>query len=91
MDNLNPNCSEATCRLKIDNLTDKEEECVDVMLKDLEENNEDWGDTSYSTNTIFGIRVIEIKGNYPYNNDTDLANALDKLPFRDKFEVEFDD
>jgi len=95
---LNPNCSEAVMRLKIDKLSEKEIKELDNLLKDMDEgtellgddeDNNFWYDTSWKDTEIFGMRVMEIKGETPFNNPEELENKLrKKLKFFNKVKVE---
>jgi hypothetical protein len=85
---LNPNCSEATMRFNVTNLS---EQMTKKLMKALEEieaehstengNNipdEDawWYDTSFYIETIFNLTTITINGDTPYNNPEKLLEAL---------------
>lgn len=74
MENLIPNCSEATFRIDISNLNAKEIAMVkkvwDAGVKEYEKEN-DWdaegeGGDLYEE-TIFGIKCLKSKGDFPFN------------------------
>ena len=89
-----PNCSEAIYRIRIDNLTRKEIEVIEEIIEQLEKLNKDgWNvndGTWWRTTTIFGIRMIEIRGQYPYDNSYVLDTIFKSLPFSDKIKTEVD-
>ena len=87
---LNPNCSELTMRIRINNLTKQELEILENYIKDLEQG-EDWGETSWNEGTIFGTKVITISGNAPYNHNDEIEEGINKLPFADKLEIEYEE
>jgi len=91
MIDLNPNCSEATVRLRTDKLSNEEYKALVDVIKEWE-SSEDWcDDTWWSEECIFGVSHIKIKGNFPYNNFNDIDSKLYNIPFGDKVEVEYEE
>lgn len=88
---LNPNCSEATVRLRIDNLSIEEKRALSEYLTELEEDTDFWYDAGWGTGSIFGIEIISISGDMPYNHYGDLIERLSRLPFWGKIEHEYED
>ena len=88
---LNPNCSEAVCRIRIDRLTDAEKEKLDEAVDKLMKNDEmDWTDNTRSGHErIFGIECLIIDGDLPYNGSEDIDKTLHQLPFFNKLQVEY--
>jgi hypothetical protein len=92
---INPNCSEATMRIKLDGQDQKK---IDGLIEklNLELNNNyditsskqsNWDDEAttkefefseayVSVNDIFGIRVLEISGDAPYNMGDDMEKLV---------------
>lgn len=90
---LNPNCSEAIVRIRIDNLSDIEIESIMGLIKSWETNSDDWdcnSGTYYDRGNIFGIEYIEINGQFPYDNYDLVKEKLKKLPFYDKIEEDWE-
>lgn len=89
---LYPNCSEAVMRIKVDSLTDDEHKKIMAFLKRCNDKNNDetwkprtkldkeidesWHDTGFNEKTIFGISVIEIDGDSPYNSGDWLEKVI---------------
>jgi hypothetical protein len=93
---LNPNCSEATMRLDLTGLTKEEINKLEELLAKVEEehsssDNDDenwWFETSWATKDIFGKKVIEIRGDTPFNNSDKLLDEIQKLPFKIPWEID---
>jgi hypothetical protein len=94
---LNPNCSEAVCRIRTDNLTEDEKIALRAKIDKLVNGDEDkdeagWqSDTSVYEETVFGIPCIKIDGDLPYNGSEELDGALEELPFFSKLKMETED
>jgi len=121
---LNPNCSEAVCRVLLDNLSEEEINKLISLIKFMEmtaegetvyfvvdiderkpinecefsdpkfekEIKECWYDVSWHVEDVFGMQVIVIKGDTPYNYGEWLENTLrEKLPFGKKLKIQFSD
>lgn len=86
---LNPNCSEAIMRLRIDKLKEKEIEKIENQMEEME-GEEWWAETNWKRMKIFGIEAIEISGNAPFNNPDNIKGKLEKLPFFKKITIEED-
>jgi hypothetical protein len=89
---INPNCSEAVIRInlteqnrkQIDALYNKlclelnqcndseEQEWEDII----EKKEFDWSDASVNEKTIFGISVLEINGDAPYNMGSEIETVI---------------
>lgn len=92
MEILNPNCSEAIFRIKIDGLTEEEKQSLrDVLEKIEKENSEWWSETNWCEKTIFGTDMIEIDGEAPRHSMDELEERLGTLKFWDKVETEEED
>jgi len=95
MIDLNPNCSEATMRVRTDNLNNKEEEELYryLLLLDKyadEDNIEEydwWYDTYIETASLGSVSWIEIRGDAPFNSEEKILEYLYKLPFAKKLEI----
>ena len=87
---LQPSCSEAIARINLKNLTDSELVELEDLLKRLEEDEENWFETSWDKKDIFGSSIIEISGDTPYNNSRWLEEQLRNLKFGANLEIEFD-
>ena len=89
-----PNCSEAIYRIRIDNLTKEEIEKVEEIIEKLEKLEQDeWNvndGTWWRRVTIFGINIIEIRGQYPHDRSSILDALFKSLPFGDKIKTEVD-
>ena len=92
---INPNCSEATVRIKINDVDDKAVKELIAKLE-LETNQEEesigewddektskkefeWYETYISEETMFGIDCIKISGDAPYNNGDQIADVIDRF------------
>jgi len=81
---LNPNCSEATFRMDLSNLTQSEIDKVGKAIEEIErehtESSKDeenwWYDTWYGIEDLFGKQIMIIKGEVPYNCFDELEQAL---------------
>jgi len=94
--NLNPNCSEATMRINLKNLTKAEikqlSNLLDCLSMESEKDEESkWYETSFSKENIFGISVMVIKGETPYSEGEWLEDQLKNLPFGHLLEIEYAD
>lgn len=83
--NLIPNCSESTFRIDISNLTNKEiEKIKSIWNKEIEkfEKEENFGyevEGKYlEENQIFSQKVLEAKGDFPYNNNETIDAIIKK-------------
>ena len=125
---LQTNCSEATLRIRVDDLEENELEQIMNMLEmfdrivnseeTLEATNDNrniidenaklcgdqrpieiteerineikdkWYDTYFTLETIFGMRVIVIRGNTPYNNGDWLLEQLKSFSFSSKLDFD---
>ena len=89
-----PNCSEAVYRIRVDKITEKEREIIKDIIKQLEElDREDWNvnnGTYWRESEIFGIKIIEIYGQYPYDRSYYLDKIFKSLPFADRIKCETD-
>ena len=119
---LNPNCSEAVCRISLENLSEEEKEKLldifravdsvyyeaDFTSKEVDESKpvneshisaemiaeikENWYDTNWVVENIFGMEVIVIRGEVPYNESDWLSNFICKnVDFWEKLKIEFSD
>ena len=75
-----PSCSEATVYISVDNITDKKaQDIVNEIVKMIEkEYNGEQGDNEVYRDTIFGMKIITVKGDYPYNYESNLVKYLNK-------------
>ena len=87
---LNPNCSEATVYLDVTKLSERE---LQVLLEYLErlESSDEWYDTNVDVNTLFGLKVVRISGETPYNYTEWLIDSLKALPFWNKMRWEYEE
>jgi len=120
---LNPNCSEAVCRILLSNLTESEineilsllrsidnihgneslssykvdenkpvEDLVSYDYEFVKQVKEYWYDTTWSIEDVFGIQVIRIQGDTPYNFPDWLEKLFrEKLSFGSKLKIRFSD
>lgn len=88
---LNPNCSEATVRLRTDFLNEKEKKALEDYIIDLEKDTDFWYEANWYHHSMFGMEIISINGDMPYNHYDDLIDKLSKLPFWGKIEHEYDE
>jgi hypothetical protein len=82
-----PNCSEATMRIDLTDLSKEEIKGIEDLLEKLtsgEDSQEWWYDTNWERADVFGKDIIEIKGETPYNCYDELVNYLSRLPYWDK-------
>ena len=73
---LNPNCSEAVLRIKVENMDKKEKE---KMIKELQKAVKKYDYETYvETNKIFDTDLVVVYGDMPYNNPDPLGKIADK-------------
>jgi|GEM_PF-2736169 len=80
---LNPNCSEAIVRIDLRGLNIPR---VSSLFSELEKAIGEDSDTWINEKTIFGIPVLTIDGNMPYNDSETLNKIIDR--YTDKYEYE---
>lgn len=83
---INPNCSEAIIRFRVDKLTEEENEKLFKALKSYVDKYD--YETNIYDNTIFGIHCITVDGNAPYNDSDGLKKIVNKFSFKNKIEIE---
>jgi hypothetical protein len=93
------NCSEATCRIDISELSKIEIEKLEKDLMEFivndadkeinvnEDNIDKIRDTFIGTHKIFGKKIMKISGNFPYNSYDELGSFLSER----KLKYEYDD
>ena len=82
---LNPNCSEAVMHIRTDRLSEQEkDELCGILEKAAEEYD---NDTWVTEGELFGIQVITVSGDMPYNEPDKLGEIVDKYDV----DVEFAD
>jgi len=86
---INPNCSEATMRIRTDNLS-KEEVAEIILCLERLTHTDNWYDTNYYEDTIFNIPVITITGDVPYNGAKWLEDHLSALSCGKKLKWEYE-
>jgi len=92
---LNPNCSEAIMRINLMNLKEEERKVLKEHIKELEDEGSSysdsiWYDTDWCESDVFGTKIIEIKGETPYNHWDELEDYLRQLPFFGILDIEGD-
>lgn len=76
-------CSESVCRIRVDKLDPtKKEQLFDLLKNRFGQDAEDSYDTSVFEETLFGIPMIVIDGDAPYNNYEEIEEVLNnfKIP-----------
>jgi len=87
---LFPNCSEATFRLDVKGLTEKE---IDVVKKHFLEAGKKWEDievVELNEETIFGKKIMSFRGDYPYNGSEEIEEAMEKARKEIKKKVNYE-
>lgn len=84
------NCSEAVCRIKVSRMprnkrTELYRKLEEAVNKYLDED----GNTSISMGEIFGLKIITIDGDMPYNNFEEIEGIL--APYNSMIKVESGD
>lgn len=89
---LIPNCSEAICRIKVSNLDSNEINKLKNKLEILGKEKEcDGGDSNkFWDSTIFGMDIISADGDFPYNCQEEIGNAIIELGKRFNKKIEYE-
>lgn len=86
---LNPNCSEATMRINVNDLNDEQidelkEAIENIDIEKGEVRFNSTGNDSISIKDIFGIKVIEVDGDFPFNHVEPLENVIKEKEWKFK-------
>ena len=87
---LNPNCSEAVCRIKVSRMpVNKRNELYRKLDEAISKYCEEGGETSLSLDEMFGLKIITIDGDMPYNNYEEIESII--APYNNMVKVENSD
>jgi len=87
---LNPNCSEAVCRIKVNRMPrNKKAELYRKLEEAVNKYSEEGGETSISMGRMFGIEMITIDGDMPFNDPNTIEEII--TPYRSMVKVECSD